>query len=204
MRPHLSILDLTAQAIAVLFRNFFPVPISSRLFPAFSSICFSVSDFMWSSLILSISLVWDLHLEWLQALLLCGWLSQSSPSGAVACVPGQEPGLITGVSEFAQPYQVFCVVAWSTVPHIPACTPKMIGTVPNCFWCVSYIPVCIKSTASCTLSRYTFSFLMYSIVSHECRFLSCPFTSTLLSVNLPLHIYIYMYIYVCMYIHIYM
>jgi hypothetical protein len=30
MRSHLSILDLTAQAIAVLFRNFSPVPISSR------------------------------------------------------------------------------------------------------------------------------------------------------------------------------
>jgi hypothetical protein len=43
MRSHLSILDLTAQAIAVLFRNFPPVPISSRLFPTFSSINFSVS-----------------------------------------------------------------------------------------------------------------------------------------------------------------
>jgi hypothetical protein len=32
----LSILDLTEQAIAVLFRNFSPVPISSRLFPTFS------------------------------------------------------------------------------------------------------------------------------------------------------------------------
>jgi hypothetical protein len=42
----LSILDLTAQAIAVLFRNFSPVPISSRLFPTFSSISFSVSGFM--------------------------------------------------------------------------------------------------------------------------------------------------------------
>jgi hypothetical protein len=41
----LSILDLTAQAIAVLFRNFSPVPISSRLFPTFSSISFSVSGF---------------------------------------------------------------------------------------------------------------------------------------------------------------
>jgi hypothetical protein len=37
MRSHLSVLDLTAQAIAVLFRNFPPVPISSRLFPTFSS-----------------------------------------------------------------------------------------------------------------------------------------------------------------------
>ena len=45
------ILNLTAQAIAVLFRNFPPVPISSRPFPTFSSISFSVSGFMWSSLI---------------------------------------------------------------------------------------------------------------------------------------------------------
>ena len=43
MRSHLLILDLTAQAIAVLFRNFSPVPISSRLSPTFSSISFSVS-----------------------------------------------------------------------------------------------------------------------------------------------------------------
>ena len=52
MRSHLSILDLTAQAIAVLFRNFPPVPISSRLSPTFSSISFSVSGFMWNFLIL--------------------------------------------------------------------------------------------------------------------------------------------------------
>jgi hypothetical protein len=51
MRSHLSILDLTEQAIAVLFRNFSPVPISSRLFPTFSSVSFSVSGFMWRSLI---------------------------------------------------------------------------------------------------------------------------------------------------------
>jgi hypothetical protein len=51
MRSHLSILDLTAQAIAVLFKHFSPVPISSRLFSTFSSISFSVSDFMGSSLI---------------------------------------------------------------------------------------------------------------------------------------------------------
>jgi hypothetical protein len=31
MRSYLLVLDLTAQAIAVLFRNFSPVPISSRL-----------------------------------------------------------------------------------------------------------------------------------------------------------------------------
>jgi hypothetical protein len=47
----LSILDLTAHAIAILFRNFSPVPISSRLFPTLSPISFSVSGFMWSSLI---------------------------------------------------------------------------------------------------------------------------------------------------------
>ena len=51
MRFHLSILGLTAQAIPVLFRNFPPVPISSRFFPTFSSISFSVAGFMWSSLI---------------------------------------------------------------------------------------------------------------------------------------------------------
>jgi hypothetical protein len=51
MRSHLSILILTMQAIAVLFRHFSPVPISSRLFPTFSSISFSVSGFMWSSII---------------------------------------------------------------------------------------------------------------------------------------------------------
>jgi hypothetical protein len=47
----LSVLDLTAQAISVLFRNFSPEQISLRLFPNFSSISFRVSDFMWSSLI---------------------------------------------------------------------------------------------------------------------------------------------------------
>jgi predicted membrane-bound mannosyltransferase len=33
MRSHLLILDFTAKTIAVLFRNYFPVPISSRLSP---------------------------------------------------------------------------------------------------------------------------------------------------------------------------
>jgi hypothetical protein len=51
MRSHLSILQLTAQAIAVLFRNYSSVLISSRLSPHFSSISFSVSGFMWRSLI---------------------------------------------------------------------------------------------------------------------------------------------------------
>ena len=51
MRSHFTILNLTMQAICLLFRNFSPVPISLRLFPIFSSTSFSVSDFMWSSLI---------------------------------------------------------------------------------------------------------------------------------------------------------
>jgi hypothetical protein len=51
MRSHLLVLDLTAQAIAVLFRNFSPVPICSRLSTTFSSINVIVSSFMWSSLI---------------------------------------------------------------------------------------------------------------------------------------------------------
>jgi len=51
MRSYLSIFDITAQAIGVLFRNFSPVPISPRLFPTFSSMSFNVSGFMWSSLI---------------------------------------------------------------------------------------------------------------------------------------------------------
>ena len=51
MRSHLSILNLTTQAICLLFRNFSPVSISLRRFRTFSSTSFSVSDFMWSSLI---------------------------------------------------------------------------------------------------------------------------------------------------------
>jgi hypothetical protein len=51
MRSHWSILNFTAQVIALLFRNFSPVPISSRLFPTFSSISFCVFGFMWRSLI---------------------------------------------------------------------------------------------------------------------------------------------------------
>ena len=58
MRFNLSILNLPIQAICLLFRNFSPVLISLRLFPTFSSTSFSVSDFMWSSLIhLHLSLV---------------------------------------------------------------------------------------------------------------------------------------------------
>jgi hypothetical protein len=52
LKSDFLILDVTAQAIAVLFRNLSPVLISSRLFPIFSSISFSVSGFMWRFLIL--------------------------------------------------------------------------------------------------------------------------------------------------------
>ena len=47
----LSILHLRAWAIGILFRKYPPVPLSSRLFPTFSSIRFSVSNFMLKSLI---------------------------------------------------------------------------------------------------------------------------------------------------------
>ena len=46
MRWHLSILDLRVWGSGVLVRNFFPVPMSSRLFPTFSSIWFTESGFM--------------------------------------------------------------------------------------------------------------------------------------------------------------
>jgi len=49
MRSHLSILDLRAWAIGVLFRKFLPVPMSSRLF--IFSFRFSLSGFMLRSLI---------------------------------------------------------------------------------------------------------------------------------------------------------
>jgi hypothetical protein len=51
MRFYLPILDLTAKVIANPFRCISPVPISSRLFPTFSSIRFSVSGFLLCSLI---------------------------------------------------------------------------------------------------------------------------------------------------------
>ena len=51
MRSHLSIFDLRARTIGVLFRKFLPVPMSSRLFLTFSSITFSVSGFMLRALI---------------------------------------------------------------------------------------------------------------------------------------------------------
>jgi hypothetical protein len=44
MRSHLLMLELTAQGIAVLFRNL-------SLVPTFSSVSSSASGFMWSSLI---------------------------------------------------------------------------------------------------------------------------------------------------------
>jgi hypothetical protein len=47
----LSILDLGKEAIGVLFRNFSPVPMCSRLFPTFFFISFNASGFMWRSLI---------------------------------------------------------------------------------------------------------------------------------------------------------
>jgi hypothetical protein len=49
MRSYLSIVDVRALAIGVLFKKFPPVPMSSRLFPTFIS--FNVSGFMWRSLI---------------------------------------------------------------------------------------------------------------------------------------------------------
>jgi hypothetical protein len=58
MRSHFSIHDLNAQVIAVLFRNFPPVPMTSRVFPTLSFINFNVSGLMWSSLIhLNVSFV---------------------------------------------------------------------------------------------------------------------------------------------------
>jgi hypothetical protein len=64
MRSHLLILDLTAQAIAVLYRNFSPVPISSRVLPTFSSINFSVSGFLWSSLVhLDLNFVQEIRMD---------------------------------------------------------------------------------------------------------------------------------------------
>jgi hypothetical protein len=51
IRSHLSIVDHRAQAIGVLFRKISPVLLCSRLFPTFSSFSFSVSGFIWRSLI---------------------------------------------------------------------------------------------------------------------------------------------------------
>jgi hypothetical protein len=46
MSSQVSILDLTTQIIGIRFRIIYLVPISSRLFPTFSSISFNVSGFM--------------------------------------------------------------------------------------------------------------------------------------------------------------
>jgi hypothetical protein len=51
MRAHLSIPDLTAEAIGVLFRNFFPGSIYSRFSPTFSSTSVSISGFLLKSFI---------------------------------------------------------------------------------------------------------------------------------------------------------
>jgi hypothetical protein len=55
MRYHLLILNLTAPAIDVLFRNHSPVPISLRLFLTFCSISFSVSGFYFFTFFIYIS-----------------------------------------------------------------------------------------------------------------------------------------------------
>lgn len=60
MRSNLSILDLKAWAIGVLFGNLSAVSMSSRVFPTFSSMWFSVSGFMLRSLMhLGLSFVQD-------------------------------------------------------------------------------------------------------------------------------------------------
>ena len=46
IRWHLLIGDLIAYTIDALLKKFSPVPMSSKLFPTFSSLRFSVSDFM--------------------------------------------------------------------------------------------------------------------------------------------------------------
>lgn len=49
MRSYLLIVDLSAYAIGVLFSKSFPVPTTSKLFPTFFSIKFSMSGFMLDS-----------------------------------------------------------------------------------------------------------------------------------------------------------
>ena len=51
MRSHLLIVDFSACTIGILFRKLFPVPLHLRLFTTFSSLRFSVSEFMLRSLI---------------------------------------------------------------------------------------------------------------------------------------------------------
>ena len=49
INSHWSILDLTAQTVGVLFTNFSPIPISSRILPP--PVNFTVSGFLWDCLI---------------------------------------------------------------------------------------------------------------------------------------------------------
>lgn len=53
LRSHLLIVDFSVCAFnnGILFRKSFPVAMSSRLFPVFSSVGFHVSAFMWKSLV---------------------------------------------------------------------------------------------------------------------------------------------------------
>ena len=51
MRFYLSNVDLRAWVIDILLRKFFPVAMCSRIFRTISSVTFSVSGFMWRSLI---------------------------------------------------------------------------------------------------------------------------------------------------------
>lgn len=51
IKSHLLIVDLSACAVGVLFRNLPPVPISSKQFPTLSSLRFILFDFKLTSLI---------------------------------------------------------------------------------------------------------------------------------------------------------
>ena len=64
-KPLLLIVSLSVCAAGVLFRKWFPVPMLSSVLPIFSSIGFSVTDFMLRSLIylaLSFGMVIDMDL----------------------------------------------------------------------------------------------------------------------------------------------
>ena len=50
-RSHLLIVSLSVCADGVIFRKWFPVPMHSSVLPTFSSVRFSVADFMLRSLI---------------------------------------------------------------------------------------------------------------------------------------------------------
>jgi len=59
MRYNLSVIDLRAEAIGVLFRKISPVPMYSWIFSTISSFSFNLSGFMCRSLIhLDLSFVW--------------------------------------------------------------------------------------------------------------------------------------------------